>query len=427
MSRDFISRRAVLAGALGVGAAGALSACGGNHGAGSTSTEGAGGKVALQQWYHQYGEEGTHQAATRYAKEYTDADVKVTWVPATSAYDTKLTSALSAGKGPDCFEYHTNRSLVSAKEIEPLDDLVADVKDDFDPADLETNSIDGKLYAIPMIIDPQMVYYRKSLFDAKGISPPKTLDDWIAAAKELTANKVKGLYMGNDANTTGGPLINPLIGATGGTFLTEDHKLGIDLDKFGQGLVKLRQFTADKSLLLGAPQEWTNPDSLTTQLCAMQWIGMWAVPQMIKKFPDDIGCFPLPGLTADDKPAVWKGGWVAMVNAKGKNIDAAKAFTKWLWIDNAKDQEDWCLSYGFHIPPRKSVAEKAAKLQDGVAADSVKLNTDYGFVGDPNWTPAMNTALTDAVTRIIAKKADPNTELAGAKKKIDAEIDKTFG
>jgi len=37
--------------------------------------------------------------------------------------------------------------------------------------------------------------------------------------------------------------------------------------------------------------------------------------------------------------------------AKSKHIDDAKAFLKWLWIDNTADQEDWCLSYGFHIPP----------------------------------------------------------------------------
>lgn len=419
-----VSRRRFLGGALGIGAAGALAACGGNHGAGSK--QGSGGKPALNQWYHQYGETGTHEAAIRYAKSYQAADVTVTWVPATSGYPAKLTSALSSGNGPDCFEYHTDRSLVTSKEIVPLDDLIADVRDDYNQSDLDTNTVDGKLYAIPMIDDPQMVYYRKSLFSAKGIQPPQTLDDWIAAAKELTTPKVKGLYMGNDANTTVSTLVSPLVGATGGTFLTKDHKIGIDFNKYGEALVKLRQFAQDKSLLLGAPQDWTNPDSLDSQLCAMQWIGMWAVPQMTQAFQDDIGCFPLPGLDSSHK-AVWNGGWVAMVNAKSPNVDAAKKFTKWLWVDNVKDQEDWALSYGFHIPPRKSVAAKASKLQSGVAADSVKFANQYGITGNPNWTPAMGTALTDAVTNIVGKGKDPSTELAAAEKKINAEISKTFG
>lgn len=425
LPRPSLSRRALLGGAVGLGAAGALTACGGNSG--TTGGTGANGKPNMSQWYHQYGEAGTHEAALGYAKSYPNANVKVTWVPATSTYDTKLTSALTGGKGPDCFESHVNRALVSSGEITPLDDLIADAKDDFDPADLKSNTIDGKLYAIPMIIDPQMVFYRKSLFDAKGIKPPTTIDDWIAAAKELTTNKVRGLFMGNDANTTVSPLIDPLIFATGGKFITNDHKCGIDFNAYGQALVKFRQFNDDKSLLLGAPQDWTNPDALDNQLCAMQWIGMWAVPQMTEAFKDDIGCFPLPGLTSSDKPAVPRGGWNAMVNAKGTQVDAAKKFTKWLWVDNGKDQEDWALSYGFHIPPRKSVADKASKLQSGVAAEAVKLTNQYGYSTNPNWTPAMETALTDASTKIIGKRADPGAALNAAKATINNALSKAFG
>jgi multiple sugar transport system substrate-binding protein len=105
-------------------------------------------------------------------------------------------------------------------------------------------------------------------------------------------------------------------------------------------------------------------------------------------------------------------------------VEEAKAFTKWLWVDNLTDQEDWCLSYGFHIPPRKSLAAKAEKLQSGVAAESVKLNTDHGVANSPEWTPAMQTALSDAVTRIIGKNADPEKELDAAVKKINAELAK---
>jgi multiple sugar transport system substrate-binding protein len=39
----------------------------------------------------------------------------------------------------------------------------------------------------------------------------------------------------------------------------------------------------------------------------------------------------------------------------------------------------------------------------------------------------MNTALTDAVTRVIGKGADPEKELAGAVKKVTTELDKIFG
>ncbi len=55
-----------------------------------------------------------------------------------------------------------------------------------------------------MIVDPQVIYYRKSLLDKAGIKPPETIDDLIAAAKELTTNKVKGIFVGNDGGLAAG-------------------------------------------------------------------------------------------------------------------------------------------------------------------------------------------------------------------------------
>ena len=98
---------------------------------------------------------------------------------------------------------------------------------------------------------------------------------------------------------------------------------------------------------------------------------MWAMPGIQKALGDDFGVFPFPAIGGAGKPAVYNGGWSMFVNAKAKNVDAAKEYVKWLWIDQKKYQEDWCTSYGFHIPPRKSLAREAAtKLQSGTAAEA---------------------------------------------------------
>jgi multiple sugar transport system substrate-binding protein len=89
------------------------------------------------------------------------------------------------------------------------------------------------------------------------------------------------------------------------------------------------------------------------------------------------------------------------------NIDAARAYAKWLWIDRTDYQEDWSLSYGFHIPPRKIVAAKATKLKSGQAADAVRLSSQYGVSDNPAWTPTMQIALSDAVTNIVRKGKGP--------------------
>ncbi|HZX08943.1 extracellular solute-binding protein, partial [Kribbella sp.] len=189
----------------------------------------------------------------------------------------------------------------------------------------------------------------------------------------------------------------------------------------------LHELYASKSILLGAPTDWTDPGAINQGLCAMQWIGMWAVPGMQKALGDDLGVIPFPALDASNKPAVYSGGWTQFVSAKSANVDAAKKFVKWLWIDQTADQEDWSLSYGFHIPPRKSVAAKAAKLQSGVAADTVKLTQQYGHTDDPAWTPKMNTGFNDMLTNIIKKGADPAAEIAKAEKTVNDELKRLFG
>ncbi len=418
-----LNRRDLLKRAGGLAALAAFTAaCGGNTGRPSTGGGSGGAKVNLSQWYHQYGEAGTQQAAAKYAKAYTDANIAVQWTP--GDYASKLSSGLLSGKGPDVFESQLNIGMVKSNQVVPLDDIIADVKSDFSEGDLATNTIDGKVYGIRMIVDPQVIYYRKSMLDKAGIKPPETVDDLIAAAKELTTNKVKGIFVGNDG---GNALGGPALFSSGGSYLTDDKKPGFTNDRAAKALGKLHQMYADKSVLLGAPTDWWDPGAINQGLVAMQWIGMWAVPGMQKALGDDLGVFAFPALDAQSKPAVYSGGWTQFVSAKSANVDAAKKFVKWLWIDQAEFQEDWSLNYGFHIPPRKSLAAKAAKLQSGVAAETVKLTTDYGHTDNPSWTPKMGTAFADLLTNVIKKGADPSAEITKAEKTVNAELSRLFG
>src|SRR5579859_2222915 len=178
-----------------------LAACAGTGGGGASSGGGGGSGVpTLTQWYHQYGETGTHEAVLRYAKQYTKANVQVSWVPGTgNEYPDKVRAALLGSNAPDVFELpNPTVDQVKAGVIEPLDDIIADVKTDFLPASLKPLVINGKVYAIKMINDPTFVYYRKSMFQKAGLQPPTTIDELIAAAKKLSSGSVKGLYVGPD-------------------------------------------------------------------------------------------------------------------------------------------------------------------------------------------------------------------------------------
>ena len=60
---------------------------------------------------------------------------------------------------------------------------------------------------------------------------------------------------------------------------------------------------------------------------------------------------PWPKFTAAvGAPSVPVGAYGSAVSAKSKDAAAAKAFVKWLWVDQTDDQLDFAQSYGFHIP-----------------------------------------------------------------------------
>src|SRR5262245_44002287 len=104
---------------------------------------GAQDQVTIKQWYHQYGEDGTQEAAFGYAEKFTAANptikVEVTWVP--GDYGAALNAALLTDDGPDVYETQLNFALVKAGQVTALDDLYpADVKADFHPNTLAENT-----------------------------------------------------------------------------------------------------------------------------------------------------------------------------------------------------------------------------------------------------------------------------------------------
>jgi len=69
--------------------------------------------------------------------------------------------------------------------LTPLDDFIAksdiDLKD-FPEAMLKGAQYEGKQLGMPIQPHPEILWYRKDLFEAKGIKPPETTDELLAAA-----------------------------------------------------------------------------------------------------------------------------------------------------------------------------------------------------------------------------------------------------
>ena len=86
----------------------------------------------------------------------------------------------------------------------PLDDYLTDQTlapsepfgiDDYVPAYLSLFKMDGKIVALPFAGETVFLTYRKDLFDAQGLSVPKTWDEFLSHAKKLKTDDVAGVVM----------------------------------------------------------------------------------------------------------------------------------------------------------------------------------------------------------------------------------------
>ena len=418
--RRFLRSSGAFVGAATLGGS-LLSACAGTSGGASSSLP------TLSQWYHEYGETGTHEAVFRYAKTYTKANVKVNWLLGTAdLYPNKLQTALLGTNPPDVFELQgVSLAQVKAGLVAPLDDIIGPVQSDFLPASLAPYTVNGHVYAIPMIGDPQFIYYRKSMFQAAGITQtPTTFDELITTAKKLTSGNRKGLYVGNDGGVVS--LTYPLLW-TAGDLISSDNKIVFSTDGVAAAYEKLYELNKSGALLIGAPTDWTDPSAFEQGLAAMQWCGLWAMPGITKALGDDFAIFPLPPVSSQGQPATIAGGWAEAVGAKSKNMALAKDYVKYLWIDTASIQKDWNVGYGFHVPPRKSIAAQTTKLSSGQAAVAVNILNQYGHSKPPMWDAAMDTALTGAVSNVVKNGGSVHNLLNQAADQCNTELQQLLG
>ena len=74
--------------------------------------------------------------------------------------------------------------------LRPLDDLIRPATinvADFQPVVWETGSWNGRTFGVPIYVTVELLATRQDLFEDRGIAPPRTFDDVVAAARSLHA------------------------------------------------------------------------------------------------------------------------------------------------------------------------------------------------------------------------------------------------
>ncbi|MFO7173295.1 MAG: sugar ABC transporter substrate-binding protein [Bacillota bacterium] len=151
--------------------------------------------------------------------------------PIPADYYTKLQTMIAGNTAPDLFwlsqEYIASYAARGAL-LDITDRLAQDTRpaanlDDYFPEILESAKYQGRVYGLPWIAQPVIVYYNKALFKEAGV--PEPTDDWDwqtfrETAKKLT-NKEKGIY---GVAFNGWPPVQMFIWQAGGEVISPDLK-----------------------------------------------------------------------------------------------------------------------------------------------------------------------------------------------------------
>ena len=114
-------------------------------------------------------------------------------------YNSKFQMAATANNLPDLMNisYGYVKQWAGTGVILPLDDIVAEIKDNYktDALDFANEAVDG-YWAIPYMAEVQGWAYNTEILGQYGLEVPETFDDFLNVCKVLTENGVRAIAHG---------------------------------------------------------------------------------------------------------------------------------------------------------------------------------------------------------------------------------------
>ena len=171
--------------------------------------------------------------------------IKMEIVPWTDQQE-KLTTALASGGLPDVSMLGNNvvAQYQHIGALAPLDDYVAaestkrgdDITKDFWPGDKLYYYLDNHWWGMPVAEDTLGLFYRKDLFQAAGLQPPTTWDEFKTAAQKLTKAGVYGAGLLQSIDYVTLQAFMSVYLSYGARFLNDQGQCGFDTPEFKQAL-----------------------------------------------------------------------------------------------------------------------------------------------------------------------------------------------
>ncbi|GGD76974.1 ABC transporter substrate-binding protein [Paenibacillus nasutitermitis] len=327
-----------------------LAACGSN-----TSNDGNGGsdsgkpvtlKVMSSTIVEKPAGEIEQELADEFMKANPDIKIEFMGLSQNDAF-AKITTLATGNQLPDIFLntsdfYATANGMGITADLTPL--LGEDFVKGFYPSVLKESTIDGKLQYMPWFTTPIALIYRTDWFEAEGLKPPVTWDDFVKSAQKLTKDTDGdgkadqwGFGLVGTNNSSGTYRFLPILHSFGASELKQDAdgKWVTDLDS--PEAIEAFQFFGDlaNKYKVTPPGAMQNAYAENVTLMANDKIGMvisgsHSIAGLIEKNPKlegKLAAVPVPKKTEHSSNLSAFG---FSISEKSSNKEAAAKYLKFL-------------------------------------------------------------------------------------------------
>jgi multiple sugar transport system substrate-binding protein len=299
--------------------------------------------VTIEVWDQQQSDKSIldayNQALADFQKANPTITVKVTTFPY-AQYRDKLLAAVQGGAGPDIMALDEiwTPEFGASGTIQPLDDMIATssaIKPDlFFQGAWDTNTYQDKIWGIPLNFDVwEQLYFNADAFTAAGLdpeNPPKTWDDWLAAAEKLTtAPSQFGIGIIGHKGEDTVVMLNSLMYSNGGAVIDDTGKVVINSPENVETLKFFQSLSKFAPEGVANADEASNAAAFTAGQVTMVLDGSWQQDSFSQssKFEWRIAAPPAP---AGKSFVGALGGWNYAISQSSKAPDAAFKLIEYL-------------------------------------------------------------------------------------------------
>ncbi|WEX74257.1 ABC transporter substrate-binding protein [Sinorhizobium numidicum] len=338
----------------------------------------------------------------------------VTMPPSSSEQFSQYRLWLAAGNTDvDVYQTDVIWAPQLADQFVDLTEATKDVVGDYFPTIIASQTVNGRLVAMPMFTDAPALYYRKDLLEKYGKAPPKTWDELAATAKEIQEKERAAgqadiwgyVFQGNAYEGLTCNALEWIKSSGGGQIVEPDGTISVNNEKAAAAVERIKEWIgaiSPQGVLAYQEEESRGVWQTGNAVFMRNWPYAYALgngdDSAVKgKFE----VMPLPTATGGEEPSSTLGGWNLSVSKYSDEQEAAIALVKFLTSKGVQKQRALQLSQLPTIAALYDDAEIAAAqpfmpswkpiFQSAVPRPSAVTKVKYNEVSSKFWSAVHNT------------------------------------